>query len=70
MISQAAASILCQVVEGKTIGVLRELTAQQMLDLLEIPLTPRRRLRAALLEGYWVVVLFPAGFPLPGKMLH
>ena len=30
LISQAAASILCQAVEGKTIGELRELTAQQM----------------------------------------
>jgi nitrogen fixation protein NifU and related proteins len=42
LISQAAASIVCQAVEGKTIRELRELTAQQMLDLLEIPLTPRR----------------------------
>ena len=42
LISQAAASILCQAVEGKTIGELRELTAQQVLDWLEIPLTPRR----------------------------
>lgn len=42
LISQAAASILCQAVEGKTIGELRELTAQQMLDWLETPLTPRR----------------------------
>jgi nitrogen fixation protein NifU and related proteins len=41
LISQAA-SILCRAVEGKTIGQLRELTAQQMLDWLEIPLTPRR----------------------------
>ena len=42
LISQAAASILCRAVEGKTIRELRELTAQQMLDLLEVPLTPRR----------------------------
>lgn len=42
LISQAAASILCQAVEGKAIGELRELTAQQVLDWLEIPLTPRR----------------------------
>ena len=42
LISQAAASILCQAVEGKSIGELRELTAQQVLDWLEIPLTPLR----------------------------
>ena len=42
VLSQAAASILCQAVEGKTIGELRDLTAQQMLQGLEIPLTPRR----------------------------
>lgn len=42
IISQAAASILCESVEGKTIGELRDLTAQQMLQWLEISLTPRR----------------------------
>jgi nitrogen fixation protein NifU and related proteins len=41
LISQAAA-ILCRAVEGKAIGELWELTAQQMLDWLETPLTPRR----------------------------
>ena len=116
LISQAAASILCRAVEGKTIGELRQLTAQQMLDWLETPLTPRRMqcgllafklhwvspgrmregmrlvafapkggipvsraaenrmprrlLRAALLKGYREAVLFSAGFPIRGKMLH
>jgi nitrogen fixation protein NifU and related proteins len=41
LISQAAA-ILCRAVEGKTIRELRDLTAQQVLDWLEIRLTPRR----------------------------
>lgn len=42
-ISQAAASILCEAVEGKTLAELRELQARDMLDLLQVPLTPSRQ---------------------------
>ena len=42
MISQAAASIICEFAEGKSIAELRQFTAEEMLELLRIPLTPRR----------------------------
>ncbi len=42
LISQAAASILCQAIEGRTVDELRNLTARQVLQWLEIPLTARR----------------------------
>lgn len=42
-ISQAAASILCQHVEGKTLDELRKFQAQDMLKLLQVPLTATRQ---------------------------
>ena len=42
-ISQAAASIMCQEIEGKTIDSLKDFQAQQMLDLLKVPLTASRQ---------------------------
>lgn len=42
-ISQAAASILCQHAEGKTLDELRALQAKDMLRLLQVPLTPSRQ---------------------------
>lgn len=42
-ISQAAASILCEAVEGKTLEELRHLQAKDMLGLLKVPLTPSRQ---------------------------
>lgn len=42
-ISQAAASILCEHIEGKSLAELRELQASDMLKLLQVPLTPSRQ---------------------------
>lgn len=42
IISQAAADILCEFVETKTVCGMQQLTAQEMLGLLRVPLTPRR----------------------------
>ena len=42
-ISQAAASILCEAIEGKTLDELKEFQAQQMLDLLKVRLTASRQ---------------------------
>lgn len=42
-ISQASASILTEMIEGKTLAELREFTAQQMLDLLKVRLTASRQ---------------------------
>lgn len=42
-ISQAAASILCQHVEGKTLDELKDFQAQDMLKLLQVPLTATRQ---------------------------
>lgn len=42
-ISQAAASILCQHVEGKSLYELRQFQAQDMLNLLKVPLTATRQ---------------------------
>ena len=42
-ISQAAASILCQHVEGKTLQELRGFQAPEMLQLLKVPLTATRQ---------------------------
>jgi nitrogen fixation protein NifU and related proteins len=42
-ISQAAASILCEHIEGKTVAELNALTASQMLALLQVPLTASRQ---------------------------
>ena len=42
-ISQAAASILCEAVEGKTIAELRDLQAKDMLAMLKVPLTASRQ---------------------------
>jgi len=43
-ISQSAASILCEEIEGKTLQELINLQAQDMLDLLKVPLTATRQL--------------------------
>jgi nitrogen fixation NifU-like protein len=42
-ISQAAASMLCEQIEGKTLDEVREMQAQDMLDLLKVPLTASRQ---------------------------
>ncbi len=42
-ISQAAASILCEYVEGKTVAELTAMQAKDMLHLLQVPLTPSRQ---------------------------
>ncbi len=42
-ISQAAASILCEQVEGKTVAELQGMTPHQMLELLRVPLTASRQ---------------------------
>lgn len=42
-ISQAAASILCEAVEGKPVAEVRDMQAQDMLDLLKVPLTASRQ---------------------------
>lgn len=42
-ISQAAASILCENIEGRTVDDLRKMAAKEMLDLLQVPLTPSRQ---------------------------
>ncbi len=42
-ISQAAASILCENIEGRTVEELRTMAAKEMLDLLQVPLTPSRQ---------------------------
>lgn len=42
-ISQAAASILCEAVEGKSLTDLRALQAKDMLSLLKVPLTASRQ---------------------------
>lgn len=42
-ISQAAASILCEAVEGQTLDELRQLQAKDMLGMLKVPLTASRQ---------------------------
>jgi len=42
-ISQAAASILCQEIEGKSLDELKDFQAKQMLDLLKVRLTASRQ---------------------------
>lgn len=42
-ISQAAASILCEQIEGKTVAELQQMQAVEMLDLLKVPLTASRQ---------------------------
>jgi len=42
-ISQAAASILCEAVEGKRIDEVEAMQAQDMLDMLKVPLTATRQ---------------------------
>ena len=48
-ISQAAASILCETIEGKSLAELRDFQAQQMLELLKVRLTASRQ-KCALLS--------------------
>lgn len=43
LVSQAAASILCQHIEQRPITELREFQATDLLDLLRVPLTPNRQ---------------------------
>lgn len=42
-ISQAAASILCEHIEGKPLAELQKFQAKDMLGLLQVPLTPSRQ---------------------------
>jgi nitrogen fixation NifU-like protein len=48
LISRTAASLLCREIEGKTLTELRATPSEAMLELLEIPLTPLRRVCALL----------------------
>ena len=43
MVSQAATSILCEYIEGRTLESLAEFQATDMLALIGVPLTPRRQ---------------------------
>ena len=43
VISQAAASLLCEHIEGRTLGDLAAFMAVDMLKLIDIPLVPRRQ---------------------------
>lgn len=43
LVSQAAASMLCEYVEGRTIDELAALEAADVLDLFGVPLTPHRQ---------------------------
>jgi len=43
MVSQAATSMLCEYVEGRTLESLAEFQAADMLALIGVPLTPRRQ---------------------------
>jgi nitrogen fixation NifU-like protein len=60
LISQAAASILCEFIEGRSVGDVRAMTPATALQLVQVPLLPARRecallayrcLRAMLAEG-------------------
>jgi len=42
-ISQAGASILCEQIEGKTVEELEDFSAEEMLELLKVPLTATRQ---------------------------
>jgi nitrogen fixation NifU-like protein len=42
-ISQAGASILCEEIEGKSVAEVEQMQAQDMLDLLKVPLTATRQ---------------------------
>lgn len=42
-ISQAAASMLCEHVEGRSVEELRNMPAKEMLDIIQAPLTPSRQ---------------------------
>ena len=42
LISQAAASILCELIQGKSVDQLKQLDAPSMLKQIRIPLSPRR----------------------------
>lgn len=42
-ISQAGASLLCEHIEGRSTAELQQMTARQMLDLLQVPLTASRQ---------------------------
>lgn len=42
MISQSAASILCEFIQGKSIAQLKQFDAPHMLELIRTPLSPRR----------------------------
>ena len=48
LVSQAAASILCETIEGRRVGDLRDVTADAFLATLGTPLTPARRACALL----------------------
>ncbi|MBW3540452.1 MAG: iron-sulfur cluster assembly scaffold protein [Planctomycetes bacterium] len=43
LLSQAAASMLCEHIEGRTVAELEVLQPDELLDLVDIPLTPLRR---------------------------
>ncbi len=63
LINQAAASILCERLSGQPLAAARIVTAREMLDLMRVPLLPRRRRCALLAWEAWqdIVRQFDSG---------
>lgn len=66
-ISQASASMLMEAVEGKTVGEVKEFTAQDMLRLYQARLTPNRQ-KCCLLS--WRVIQAALHSPIGGDSQH
>jgi nitrogen fixation NifU-like protein len=64
VVSQAAAAMLCEHLEGKPIAEVNAFTPQDMLALVNLPLSPRR-LSCALLAYEALRILEPFAAPLP-----
>lgn len=63
-ISQAAASILSEMVDGKSLDEIRKMDKQDLLDELEIPLSPARLKCALLSFSVLKTALFGPGYAL------
>ena len=64
-ISQAAASILCEQIEGKTVDEVRAMQAQDMLDLLQVKLTASRQKCGLLSFKVLKTMVYSLGEPAP-----